>query len=48
MGKKLNFSSHMTELLNKKVSFPLKITEELIKNLVEEPHTTKPPYMMYS
>ena len=48
MGKKLNFSSQMTELLNKKVSFPLKITEELIKNLVEEPHTTKPPYMMYS
>jgi len=48
MGKKLNFSSQMTELLNKKVSFPLNITVELIRNLVEEPHTTKPPYMMYS
>jgi len=48
MGKKLNFSSQMTELLNKKVSFPLNITEELIKNLVEELYTTKPPYMMYS
>ena len=48
-SKKLNFSSQMEKLILQTTAFPLTITTELLKMLVEENSiNNKPPFMMYS
>ena len=49
ISNQMNFSSSMEKLVQKKITFPLYITIELVSQLIDENNVSnQPPFMMYS